>query len=152
MEFRRAGYKIAVPAQRNNWVIHACGAPTFWHYNENRKILLQEYPEITDLQKNSKRVLFLHSRQIQSIGIPSALMQLGHNVTIPAVKITLENGGSADLKDQEIVEELLEEGHYDLVVTYDFSQGVSNACQNFQVPYYSWVYDSPLWDYTVRKR
>lgn len=144
MEFRRAGYKIAVPAQKNNWVIHACGAPAFWNYNESREILLQEYPEIADSQKDRKRILFLHSRQIQSIGIPSVLTQLGHNVMIPIVKITLENGGSADIKDYGIVEELLEEGHYDLVVTYDFSQGVSNACQDFQIPYYSWVYDSPL--------
>lgn len=144
MEFRRAGYTIAVPAQKTNWVIHACGAPAFWHYNENREILLWEYPEIADLQKERKRILFLHSKQIQSIGIPSALMQLGHNVTIPAAVVSLESGGSVDLGDQETVEELLEEGNYDLVVTYDFSQGVSNACQNLQIPYYSWVYDSPL--------
>lgn len=144
MEFRRAGYKIVVPAQKDNWVIHSCGAPTFWHYEENRKILLQEYPEIALGQRDRKRILFLHSRQIKSIGIASALTQLGHNVLIPAVEITLENGGNADQKDQEAVEELLEEGHYDLAVTYDFSQGMSNACQNFQIPYYSWVYDSPL--------
>lgn len=144
MEFRKAGYKIAVPAQKTNWVIHACGAPSFWHYNENREILLQEYPEIVNSQKERKRILFLHSKQIQSIGIPFALTEMGHCVTIPEVKITLENGGEADSRDQELVEELLEEGHYDLVVTYDFSQGASNACQNFQIPYYAWVYDSPL--------
>lgn len=144
MEFRRAGYKIAVPAQKTNWVIHACGAPAFWNYNENREILLQKYPEIADSQKNRKRILFLHSKQIQSIGIPFALTQMGHNVMIPEVRITLETGGEADMRDQELVEELLEEGHYDLVVTYDFSQGTSDACQNFQIPYYAWVYDSPL--------
>lgn len=144
MEFRRAGYKIAVPAQKTNWVIHACGAPSFWNYNENREILLQEYPEIANSQKDRKRILFLHSKQIQSIGIPYVLTEMGHCVTIPEVKITLENGGEADLRDQEIVEEFLEEGNYDLVVTYDFSQGISNACQNFQIPYYTWVYDSPL--------
>lgn len=144
MEFRREGYKIAIPAQKNNWVIHACGAPTFWHYNENREILLQEYPEIVGSQKERKRILFLHSKQIQSIGIPTTLTMLGHNVTIPVAAVTLEGGGTADLGDQEMVEELLEEGNYDLVVTYDFCQGVSNACQNFQITYYSWVYDSPL--------
>lgn len=144
MEFRRAGYKIAVPAQKTNWVIHVCGAPTFWHYNENREILLQEYPEIGASPKDRKRILFLHSKQIQSIGIPFALTEMGHNVMIPEVRITLETGVEADSRDQELVEELLEEGHYDLVVTYDFSQGASNACQNFQIPYYAWVYDSPL--------
>lgn len=144
MEFRRAGYKIAIPAQKTNWVIHACGAPAFWHYDKNREILLREYPEIVNSQKNKRRILFLHSKQIQSIGIPFVLTEMGHSVTIPEIKITLENGGKADLRDQEIVEELLEEGNYDLVVTYDFSQGASNACQNFQISYYAWVYDSPL--------
>lgn len=144
MEFRRAGYKIAVPAQKNNWVIHACGAPSFWQYNENREILLREYPEVWKNQQDRKRVLFLHSAQIQSIGIPFTLRQMGYNVMIPTTVITLETGVRANLQDQETTEEFLEEGHYDLVVTYDFSQGVSNACQKFQVFYYAWCYDSPL--------
>lgn len=144
MEFRRAGYKIVVPAQKDNWVIHSCGAPAFWNYEENREILLREYPEIALGQRDRKRILFLHSEQIQSIGIPTALTQLGHNVTIPADIISLESGGDVNDKDQEMAEELLEEGHYDLAVTYDFSQGLSVACQKFQIPYYAWVYDSPL--------
>ena len=144
MEFHRAGYKIAVPAQKINWIIHDCGAPSFWNYNKYRKLLLQEYPEIADASQDRKRILFLHSRQIVSSGIPTALTQLGHSVTIPAYQIMLESGGQAHQKDQETVEEILEEGHYDLAVTYDFSQGMSNACQAFGIPYYAWVYDSPL--------
>jgi len=144
MEFRRAGYKIAVPAQKTDWVIHACGAPAFWNYNAEREILLQEYPEIADSGKDRKRILFLHSRQIRLIGLPFALTQLGHNVTIPNIEVTLEDGGSINQRELEAVEELLEEGHYDLVVTYDFCQAVSNACLDFCVPYYAWVYDSPF--------
>lgn len=143
MEFRRAGYKIVVPGQKTNWVIHDCGAPVYWHYDKGREVLMREYPEIAESQKERKRILFFHSKQIKSIGIASTLTALGHNVTIPFEVITLESG-SANLRDQELVEEFLEEGYYDLVVTYDFSQGTSNACQNFQIPYYSWVYDSPL--------
>lgn len=144
MEFRRAGYKIAVPAQKGNWVIHDCKAPAFWHYNKYRKLLLREYPEIANACQGRKRILFLNSKQIISAGIPTALTQLGHNVTIPDYQVTLETGVGADRLDQETVEEILEEGHYDLTVTYDFSQGVSNACQAFGIPYYAWVYDSPL--------
>lgn len=144
MEFRRAGYKLVVPAQKTDWVIHACGAPAFWNYNAEREIFLQEYPEIVDSGKNRKRVLFLHSRQIRLIGLPFALTRLGHNVTIPNMEVTLEDGGSINQGEKEAVEELLEEGHYDLAVTYDFCQAVSNACQSFSVPYYAWVYDSPL--------
>lgn len=46
MEFHRAGYKIAVPAQPRNWVIHSCGICSLLHYEENRRLLLQTYPEI----------------------------------------------------------------------------------------------------------
>lgn len=46
MEFRRVGYRIVVPEQKENWVIHCCDAPSLWHYDENRVLLLREYPEI----------------------------------------------------------------------------------------------------------
>ncbi|MCM1543002.1 MAG: glycosyltransferase family protein [Blautia sp.] len=46
MEFRRAGYKLVVPRQEKNWVIHNCGVCSLQQYEENRILLLQEYPEI----------------------------------------------------------------------------------------------------------
>ena len=46
MEFRRAGYKIIVPAQAKNWVIHSCGVCSLLHYEEDRRLLLETYPEI----------------------------------------------------------------------------------------------------------
>ena len=139
LEFRRKGYRVVVPAQKTNWVIHACGAPSFWHYNDAREIVLKEYPEIT----NSKRlrILHLHSRQISLMGLAYCLTNMGHNVHIPTYKVTLWASSDAET---EIIEEELEEGHYDLVVTYDFCPSVSTACQRSHVKYYAWVYDSPL--------
>lgn len=141
MEFRRAGYKVVVPAQKDNWVIHACDAPSFWHYNKNREIVLKEYPEIGQATKNRLRIVCFHSVQITLIGLPYYFADLGHSVTIPEGKVNLDGCSESDV---EWVEEILEEGHYDLVFTYDFSSGVSVACQNMNVKYYSWVYDSPL--------
>ncbi|MCM1213547.1 MAG: glycosyltransferase family protein [Lachnospiraceae bacterium] len=46
MEFRRAGYKIVVPGQEKNWIIHNCGICSLQQYEENRALLLQAYPEI----------------------------------------------------------------------------------------------------------
>ncbi|MCH5275122.1 MAG: glycosyltransferase family protein [Lachnospiraceae bacterium] len=48
MEFRRAGYRIVVPTQNPAWTIHACGIPSLWHYEENRQLVLREYPEIRE--------------------------------------------------------------------------------------------------------
>jgi len=42
-EFRRAGYKIAVPFQEKPWVLHDCGFLDMSGYNKARKIFLNEY-------------------------------------------------------------------------------------------------------------
>ncbi len=146
MEFRRAGYKIVVPSQKTELVIHSSGCLSLWNYNMYREALLKEYPEIAFSRKAQKRILFLHSKQIQLIGIPFALVQLGHRVDISNTEVSLGNTVGLNLEVQELLEEELEEGHYDLAVTYDFCREVSNACQNSHIPYYAWVYDSPLMD------
>ncbi len=140
MEFRRAGYRIVVPAQNPAWVIHACGAPGFWHYERNRQIAVREYPEIWQ-GKTRLRILFIHSTDITILGLAYAFTDLGHSVTVPDYQVKL---GAFVQRDVDAVEDLLDEGHYDLVVTYDFCWGVSVACENRKVKYYSWVYDSPL--------
>lgn len=142
MEFHRAGYRVVVPAQNPAWVIHACGAPSFWHYEANRKLIMQEYPEIW--KDNPRlRILFIHSDSIQLVGLAYALNVMGYSVNIPDYQVSL---GGFRQRDVDAVEGLLEEGHYDLVVTYDFSMGVAKACENQEVKYYAWVYDSPLLD------
>ncbi len=140
LEFRRAGYKVVVPKQESNWVIHACGAPSFWYYNENRKIALKEYPEIYK-DKAYLRILFVHSNEISIMGCPYSLTEMGHTIHIPTYKVSL-----CQCREDEVrlLEEELEEGHYDLVMTYDFCPSISVACENSKVKYYAWVYDSPL--------
>lgn len=140
MEFRRAGYRIVVPAQRPAWVNHACGAPSFWHYEENRKLALQEYPEIWQ-GSTRLRILFIHSNQIKMMGLAYCLTNMGHNVSVPNYQVSLD---CFSQRDVESVEVSLEEGHYDLVMTYNFCMGVAKACENRKVKYYSWVYDSPF--------
>ncbi len=149
MEFRRAGYKIVVPAQNPAWVIHACGAPGFWHYEKNRQIALREYPEIWQ-GKNRLRIMFVHSTDISILGLAYSFVSLGHSVTTPDYQVTL---GACLKKDIDAIVDLLEEGHYDLVVTYNFSEGVATACEKMGVKYYSWVFDSPFLElYTERAK
>ncbi len=42
-EFRRAGYKIAVPYQQSPWVMHDCGFLNMRGYDKLRKIFINEY-------------------------------------------------------------------------------------------------------------
>lgn len=48
LEFKRAGYKVVVPKQKKAWVIHLCGIPQLWEYELNRKIIIENYPEIKE--------------------------------------------------------------------------------------------------------
>lgn len=42
-EFRRAGYKVAVPYQKIPWVLHDCGFLNLTEYYEARDIFVKEY-------------------------------------------------------------------------------------------------------------
>lgn len=141
LEFKRLGYKIVVPGQKKNWAIHACGLPTFWRYEDDRQIVMREYPEISEGKTHRLRIMFYHSNIIALAGIPTTLMDMGHRVYISEIVVTL--GGTND-KEIEKIKEDLEEGNYDLVVTYDFAPGVAAACEQMKIKYYAWVYDSPL--------
>ena len=44
-EFLKAGYKIGIPFQDTAWAIHDCGYSNLVHYDENRKVMFEAYPE-----------------------------------------------------------------------------------------------------------
>lgn len=138
LEFRRAGYRIVVPAQNPAWTIHACGIPSFWNYEKNRQLALREYPEIWE--GKALRILFLHSQSITLWGIYYSLISLGHKVDLPGWKVDLTR---YTLNDRAMVEKTLEDGCYDLVMTSDFCLSVAKACESKQVKYCAWVFDSP---------
>ncbi|MEH7456461.1 glycosyltransferase family protein [Bacillus sp. JJ1127] len=45
LEFIKAGYEVGVVKQGSPWCIHDCGSLDFTGYEENRKIVVQNYPE-----------------------------------------------------------------------------------------------------------
>ena len=44
-EFRKNGYRVVVPYQKNPWVLHDSSFAKLNHYNDNRLRCLKEYPE-----------------------------------------------------------------------------------------------------------
>lgn len=140
LDFRREGYKIVVPAQNPSWTIHACGIPGYWNYNKNREIVLQEYPEI-EKKTNQLRILFCNSNEISIPGLAVSLTNLGHCVEVAKHIVNLD---AFSLHDVEMIEEELEEGHYDLVVSYNMCMGIAAACDKMKVKYFAWIYDNPF--------
>ncbi len=86
-------------------------------------------------------VLFLNSENIKLCDIPWALMELGHMVdSIDAVYKFNEHIKETD----ELFINKLSEKRYDFVITYDFLPTISDICNQMNVKYVSWTFDSPL--------
>lgn len=141
LEFKRKGYKVVVAPQEVSWTNHVCGAPAFWNYEKNRQIILKEYPEVSEDKRLN--ILFVASDMIAWNGIALGLSIAGHNVGFWKTRPVL---GDIDYKVSEELEEFLEENKVDLVVTFDFVNTVSNACNKEKVRYLAWVFDSPLFE------
>ena len=142
LEFRRAGYKVVVPAQNPSWTNHRCGAPSYWNYEKNRQIILKEYPEISNAGEG-RQILFVRCQQINIIGPAVALTIAGYNVRIWDEDVS---HGIYDPEHIENLEERIEESHCELVFTYDFCVCVAEACHNLGIKYLCWIYDSPLFE------
>lgn len=149
IEFKNKNLKITIPAQEKPWAVFSHRKSINIESDKYRQKFLEAYPEIST-QNGSLRVLFIRSKQIGILGLAAGLIDLGHNVTIWDKELTLFVYNE---KESEMVEEEIEEGHYDLVCTYDFCPSVAEACQKCKMKYYSWVYDSPLMElYTKYSR
>lgn len=140
LEFRRVGYKVVIPKQKKAWVNHVCGVPGYWNYNKYREIVLKEYSEIAN-NSDYLRIYFMLSKEIGVLGIAYELQKMGHEVDISDRSISIHNESELVV---EIIEEILEEGHYDLVISYDLILAAAKACNNMGVKYWAWTYDSPL--------
>lgn len=65
LEFRRRGYKIAVPFQEEPWCMHDCGPSKLIHYDEIRKNIIKEYNDYfsEDFQiENDVELFYLQER------------------------------------------------------------------------------------------
>lgn len=72
-EFIKAGYRIAIPYQEKAWAIHDCGYSNLHHYDENRKIMFEAYPEF--FSGTWENHPFQFSYELQSL-----TMQLGKEI------------------------------------------------------------------------
>ena len=149
-EFKKKGYRIVVAGQPDkSWVIHDAGIPKLVDYQKYRKIFLQEYASLFHLETNKKRILYPFFDEFRMYDIPWAIMNLKQEVAMVEEDCSLT---SADPADWERMSHRLLQQNPDLVMTHDYSPLVSAACNEYGVPYLSWIYDSPqkaLFDPTI---
>ena len=141
-EFLKAGYRIVTAGQQpQSWFIHDCGTQSMWHYEENRRIFLENYADLFHLDTGKIRVLQPYTREIQMDDISWALIQQNYEPIILDCGMHLD---STSVSDADRFSLLIRKTHSDVVFTHDFSPFISRACQENQIVYIAWTYDTPL--------
>lgn len=86
------------------------------------------------------RILYVQTNEIGLLDIPRALDELGYDVYKAQLGIRAQ--GFHD-EDCERLALSLRDIKPDYAISYDFAQSIAQACFEENVPYISWVYDSP---------
>lgn len=99
MEFKNAGYKVAIPNQKDHWCVHDCGVVNVKHgYEEYRKNFLDEYSK--DIYPLVSILIPTHNRpKYFQIALESAINQTYRNIEI----IISDDG--IDEKTENIIKE-----------------------------------------------
>lgn len=89
------------------------------------------------------KFLYIHSDKISISDIPWGLLEIGEEVDIYSETITLQTYVEEEF---DALNRYLREHPCDYVITHNFSRMISDVCNERQIIYISWVFDSPQWD------
>lgn len=86
-------------------------------------------------------ILFMEWNSIGNMDIKQTFENMGHSVLSCPFHIKT---GRSDTEWEETFAKTLQAIHPDFVFSFNYFPIISTVCNREQVPYYSWVYDSPL--------
>lgn len=95
------------------------------------------------------KILYLEWNSYCNEDMKECLQKEGHNVEVCPF---LEGIRVKQDEAERILQPRLTKANYDFVFSFNYIPIVSNICKEFEVPYVSWVYDSPyihVYSYTV---
>ena len=95
------------------------------------------------------RILEFENHHFGVEDIKEALTEMGHELTVVSTPLFLER---ASEEFDKLFEEQITGQHYDAVFSFNYSAAVSTNCNRHNIPYISWIYDSPLltlYSYTI---
>ena len=87
------------------------------------------------------RILEFENHHFGVEDIKEALTEMGHELTVVSTPLFLER---ASEEFDKLFEEQITGQHYDAVFSFNYSAAVSTNCNRHNIPYISWIYDSPL--------
>ena len=88
------------------------------------------------------KILFYRYNSIYEPDVIDILNQLHHNISAITDQMTRNNVSDAECA--ELVSEILKQTSFDLVFTINFFPVISEVCNIFRIPYFSWIVDCPV--------
>ena len=144
-EMRRAGYKVVVPKMEEPWALHDEDFINITNYFEWLHIFRKEYKsDIVDdyskLSDSSLDVLYV-APQGGSLDIPMILANNG--LKVEAAEDMFDPNNDKKQKDVRYLENYFGNREIKMVFSSLFIPAAAIFCHERNIPYVSWVYDSP---------
>lgn len=93
-----------------------------------------------NMNRKQVRILYVETIEINIFDIPHALDEIGYNVYKASLNISAQEYSK---KACQTVVTVIEKYQIQYVISYDFSESIAQACFETEIPYISWVYDTP---------
>lgn len=144
-EMRRAGYKVVVPKQEEPWALHDEDFINTTNYYKWLNIFRKEYKKdiidnYSEVSEEPLDVLYVVPTG-GSLDIPMVLLNEGFKVE--ATEAVLDPNNEKKKKDVRYLENYYGKRKIGKVFSCLFIPAVAIFCHERNIPYISWVYDSP---------
>ena len=93
-----------------------------------------------NINKTKISILYVETKEIKILDISRALDEIGYTVYRASLMLSMERYNK---KECQTMVNILKYCKVNYVITYDFSESIAQACFETDIPYISWVYDSP---------
>lgn len=142
--FRCMGYRIVAAGQEKGpWI--KLGDSKRYDYQDAvtekcRKYALEHYSSVFQIKYGAKRFGIMDFKEIKGFDFiwPLASQKADFKVIDLGISIY-----SSDNNDYMRLVSMIREQHLDVLISFNFSPLVSNACESCGIMYISWVYDCP---------
>ncbi len=141
LEFRKAGYRVAVMPKRCAGEMYIFDRISFDHPSDeqDRKRLLEEYADQICGGQPKTRIMYPDMGLVSTWNIPQALALNDMDVVFMEYTGTPEKRIEQDIRQ---VATAIRRLHPDAAMTHDYYVPIALACAEQGIPYISWIYDS----------
>lgn len=140
LKLRKAGYRTIVPKMDKAWCIHDGNNGGYGLTKADLDVFKSHFGDLIE-DKLYKRILFCNTKEVIYPTIIMSLTRMGYEVEVYSEGLScIYYQGEMELR----LEDWLSRNDYECLISFEFSPAIAEACEQYNLKYLSWAWDSPL--------